>query len=171
MWRALDFGICEKVRGGAAVLFLLAGPLAAQDQDMVAHATSVIEACLIEAALASSCIGEGAAACIFRDDSSAAVSVGPCLCAENAVWEARLASSMAVLDAEAAEAFAERVGWEGVELAQVVATFEAYRETTCDMESVLWGAGPGAGPAWAACRMQVTAEQALRLERWLEVVQ
>lgn len=140
-------------------------------EEMVAHATGVIEACLIESALATSCIGEGAGACIFRDDAPAAVSVGPCLGAENAVWEARLASSMTVLDVEAAEAFAERVGWEGVDLARVVATFEAYREATCDMESALWGAGSGAGPDWAACRMQVTAEQALRLERWLEVLQ
>lgn len=168
-----DLSFFAKVNGGAAVLCLLTGPVVAQDQAMVAHATLVIEECLAERALASSCIGGAVGACLFRYDASVSVSVGPCVGAENAVWEARLAASMAVLNTDAAEAFAARVGWPDPqsELARVVATFEAYREAVCDMESALWGGGSGAGPAWAACRMRVTAEQALRLDEWLEVLQ
>ncbi len=150
---------------------LLAGAASAQDTaaDLRERATVVIEECLGSAPVLSNCIGEGAGACMFTDERSAGVSVAPCLEAENAVWEARLAASITALEMDAAEAFAAQIGSRDLRLGRVVATFEAYRDVTCEVEAVLWSGSEG--PALTGCRMRVTAEQALRLDAWLEALQ
>ncbi len=134
-----------------------------------------VEACLQGSgsrAEALGCIWLGARACWEAEASSAPIVVGPCLGAENAYWEARMDVAFAELRDRAARTDTDRGGieWpagavEGLEAMQQA--WEAFRGASCDYVAAVWGPGSGQGPAWMACVLQRTAEQALWLEERL----
>ena len=152
---------------GAVALLVWAGAAAAEDDGA---AIAVLEACLEGPGPEVGCIGAAAGLCAATEGRQGGV--GICYGLENAYWEEQVDRVMDALTAPGvtAEAFAERVNWPIPQpsLAAVQVAFEAYRDAACDMEGALWGNGSGAGPAWMACRMRVTAEHALRLDAWLE---
>ncbi|MEJ6392288.1 hypothetical protein V8J82_03420 [Gymnodinialimonas sp. 2305UL16-5] len=126
-------------------------------------AAEAMTACAAEQEARGS-IGACAAACIAEDPGAIALRAGPCLAAEADFWAQAASSAMAdlqrVLDSETL-ALVE----------QGAAAFEGYRDAICAAESAAWPGMTGAGEAWAECRMQVTAQHALRLESWLEALE
>lgn len=52
-------------------------------------------------------------------------------------------------------------------LREVQRAWIAWRDATCAYEELQWWGGTGAGLAGTSCRLQLTAEQALTLRRWL----
>ena len=153
---------------GALCALLFVQTAAAEELTEDAEAIAALQACLASGDLPATCIGAAARHCAESHGRSGGV--GICYGLEAEFWQARLDAAMVRLTPATAEAeaFSERVGWPDPtpSLAAVTDSFAAYRDATCDMAGALWGGGSGAGPAWMACRMRVTAEQALRLERW-----
>ena len=143
-----------------------AGSLAAQGADWLAL-------CERGALAEQACIGALAERCRIDDGARTTFMAGPCFGDEAAMWQARLDAAMTGIGAAAALAsdWAAQVGWPDPQptLARVAEAFAAHRAAACDMEGALWGNGAGAGETWAECRMQVTAQQAVRLESRVEV--
>lgn len=150
-------------------LFLLGVPGNAQDLTFTPDATL---SCL-DADATETCIGRAAQACIETPDGYTTVGMGFCYDAERRFWDDRLnAAYQALLHREAAlEAEMTEIGATVpptvAPLREMQRAWIPFRDAACDYERVQWGGGTGQGPATAACLMQETGRQALRLERRL----
>ncbi len=146
-------------------------PSLAAAQDMVFDPAPT-EACLAAGtADPASCIGHAADACMLENpQGETTMGMGFCLSREWEWWEARLDAAYAELRGIHADGDASLAA-EGVTAPSVAAALEAmqqawiaYRDAACAYESALWSGGTGAGPATAACFMQMTGVRALELE-------
>jgi hypothetical protein len=160
------------MRAVVVCLALSAGPAMAQDtptSDM-----RLTEACLAAAQddhAKRACVGVAAEACIATPDGESNVGMSWCLGSEGDWWEERRADVAGRL-ADAAEA-TDTANREVGSSAPAVAprakaadvAWAAWRDAECAVEEGFWSGGSGTGTAVAACRMTLTAERALRLER------
>ena len=124
--------------------------------------------CLQDAANPAICIGTGSRACWQGD--AATITVGLCYAEEFAFWEAArqvLEAELAQQDVRLDDELQELRGGGVADAARgdVIGAWPAYRDARCDYVAARFGPGSGAGPAWTECRMQVTAEHVLWLQK------
>jgi len=155
-----------------ALLFWLAlgGAAAAQD---LPFDPAPLELCVAEAETgldAQACIGLSAQACMETPGGETTVGMGMCYAQELDYWDGRLNAAYKALmeQHEAEDATLAAQGFSGpglaVSLRDMQRAWIAWRDAACAYEFALWTGGTGGGPAATACRMQITAEQALELE-------
>lgn len=155
------------MRLAALVLSLaFAAPLSAQD---LPFEPELIEACLEDDG-GRDCIGLAASRCAATPDGRSTVGTGFCYGAERDWWDARLNRLYRSLmtQEEGRDAEMKEIGATVMEIAPALRDMQRawmlFRDAACMYEYSQWGGGTGAGPAHAACMMQITAEQALALE-------
>lgn len=123
------------------------------------------------------CIGTAAMVCV--DDGSRGQSTfrqGVCFKAEYLAWQAWLDEIYPQLleqtRAADEEVLSEPTGHrrpasQHETLTKLQEAWLAYRDASCDFEAAVWGAGSGAGPAYAGCMMVETGTQVLRLNGFM----
>ena len=158
--------------GLAMVLWAAALPALADDTPKADM--TLTEACLAKAGddhAKRACVGIAAEACIATPDGESNVGMGWCLGTEGDWWEARRRAAATALAAVASETDAANRD-AGVDVAEIApritaaeAAWSAWRDAECAIDEAFWGGGSGMGVAVTACRMTLTAERVLRLER------
>ena len=153
-------------------LAVLATPAFAQDVPFSPEAT---ETCLASAETSYdnfACIPASATACYDAGGGSNA-EYGGCMSAGADYWDARLndvyrrlLSQHEEVDAEMAELESSAAPMAPA-LREMQRNWIPYRDAACAHEAVTWGGGSGASPAFAECMMNLTGEQTLRLEAYL----
>lgn len=159
-------------------LALAAAPAFAQDG--VSYDDTLLDACL-NAAIAEHaqtdievdplrlCIGQAAIACMQGPDGDTTYGMGACLSRETEQWDVLLNAwySKALSHAETADADLADIGSAAPKAAPVLRDAQrnwiAYRDKSCEFESVRYQGGTMGGPAAGDCMLQLTATQALRL--------
>ena len=125
--------------------------------------TEIVERC-VAAADPRDCIGSGAAACIDAASGATAVQ-SHCYGEELDIWDGLLnAFYRAATDRAGALDASGQGPAVGVDaLRDMQRAWIGYRDARCTLVALTYGGGTGAGPGGIACRMRVTAEQALVL--------
>jgi len=152
----------------AALAVTLAAPAAAQslvfDGDNIA-------AC-VEADGGQACIGQETDRCMTETPGgNSTAGMGGCLAAELDWWDAFLNARYQDLRAAERAEDAATTPIPGMmprpsgadALRDMQRAWIAYRDAACFYEEIQWWGGTGAGPAGTACRMHLTADQALVL--------
>ena len=156
---------------------LLAGSAAwGQDGFPVTYDPTVLEACLATkiGEDARDCIGIGANHCMQATQGGGSnAGMGFCLGAERDDWDARLNAAYQNLSEvekanDAAMAEQPAVPPMAPALQAMQRAWIGFRDAACDYEVTQWGGGSGGGPAWSACTMRMTAEQAVSLQLRLD---
>jgi uncharacterized protein YecT (DUF1311 family) len=149
---------------------VLAAPAAAQEE--LPFSPAETEACLASATglVREVCVGLSAAACINAPGGYTTVGMGYCLTQEGDYWYDRVNAayqSLMTLE-EAADAEMAELGSAAPPMAPALRDMQRawidFRDTSCQYEVTQWGGGTGQGPAFADCRMRMTARQTLALE-------
>ncbi len=145
---------------------LMATPLSAQELSFAPEPT---ETCLYNTAHGgdkSQCIGLAANQCMSSADGQTTIGMGFCLDAELSYWDGILNSGYqqlrAALQASDAE-LPETLAIQADQLRDMQRAWIAFRDARCSFEAAQWQGGTGASPAYLACMMTVTGEQALYL--------
>jgi uncharacterized protein YecT (DUF1311 family) len=155
---------------GSAVL--LAPPATAQDD--FAFSPDATENCLsalVEGDDPRACFGRAAEACMQANEGGdTTVGTSACLGRELDWWDGRLNAAFvrlkeatAAFDADMAE-LGSAAESQTDALVAMQRAWMGFRDAACSFEATKWGGGTGGGPAYAACALALTAEQALRLE-------
>lgn len=165
----------------AAALGSLAMPALAQDGP--AYDDALLTACFERVAAAETagdataepaslhqCIGTAADACMDGPDGDTTVGMVLCLGHETREWDRLLNDwyGAAVAQVQTADAELEKLGSSappaGPSLRDAQRNWIAFRDASCEFESVRWQGGTAGGPASAQCMLELTAAQALRLK-------
>jgi uncharacterized protein YecT (DUF1311 family) len=158
------------IRTFAFLLALGLSPAAAQDLRFDAAAS---EQCLINTGHAgnkSDCIGVSASICMEQPGGDSTYGMGFCLDSELTYWDGLLNDSYQQLRAamQAADAdLPDHLALQATSLRDMQRAWIAFRDTRCGYETSLWQGGTGSGPAYLACALQMTGEQALYLSATL----
>ncbi|MCX7890121.1 MAG: ribokinase [Rhodobacteraceae bacterium] len=149
----------------------LGAALPAAGQDAPALDIAVLTGCLSAAAgddaARRACIGRAASACMQSESGQTTAGSVSCLAAERDWWEARRATAFAEVLARMRRGDAELAGLGSAAPARAPlgeaaeAAWAAWKAAECAFEAAQWDGGTGAGPAAAACDMQITGERAL----------
>ena len=142
------------------LLALCAAPAAGQEAPAFDPAPTV--ACL-EAEGGRDCAGRAARACMEGEGGQTTLGMNQCLASERDLWDARLndayRSGMDRIPPVRAEA-----------LREMQRKWIAFRDATCNYEAVRHDGGSLAGTVRLQCQMELTADQALRLDASLAEV-
>lgn len=138
----------------AVILAFCAAPALAQEAAIFDPVP--VDACL-QAGGGGDCAGEAARACMEGEGGQTTLGMNQCLLAERDLWDARLndayRSGMDRITPVRADALREmQRKWIG------------FRDAACDYEAARYDGGSLAGTVRLQCQMELTAEQALRLE-------
>ena len=162
--------------GKMAMIGALIAPAAASLAQDIGFSPEPTEACLAAAPDEPgrvACIGQAADACIGSPDGSTTVGMGFCLGQEADFWGGRLNAAyggLMWLDEAAAKELVElesAAPSPAAALRDLPRAWIGYRDAASLYAASQWGGGTGAGPAAAACALQITGREALRLERLL----
>lgn len=154
------------MRLAAVVFALFAAPVAAQD---LTFDPAPLVTCL-EGGGQALCIGRAADVCQEQDGGYTTVGMGYCYDQERQFWDDRLNTVYGWLMARELEYDAEldEVGSAAPRTAEILRQMQRawipYRDAVCEYERAQWGGGTGQGTATAACLMEETARQVLRIE-------
>lgn len=150
---------------------VLAMPVHAQS---VEYDNGATETCLDSGTDARNCVGESANACMGTPGGSSTPGMGYCFSQELGFWDDRLNAAYGALmqierrlDADVTT-LGGNIPARASALRDMQLAWITYRDAACVYEYAQWGGGSGGGPANAACLMQITAAQAIELERRLE---
>lgn len=139
------------------------------------------ESCVSEAQSASKslsdyvvldCVGRAAQGCMSSPGGDTTIGMIDCLQGELHYWDKRLNTAYAKRMADAKKQDAELQKLKSAApsleegLRKMQRSWIAYRDAACLYEQAQWQGGTGGGPATAACHMNETARQALKLEGW-----
>ncbi len=163
------------------LLCLVASPAAAQDAPFVEPKvdSSLVDACLDNVSTAAEdgapfpavqCIGVAAEACMDRPDGSNTGVMITCVDQEAAHWDGLLNIAYKDLVAQAERLDAARPDLQPTQvdhLREAQRSWIAFRDASCKMEAGLYRDGSMMGPMHANCLLQLTGEQALRLQTLL----
>lgn len=123
----------------------------------------------------ASCAGTSAEFCMSATpDGYTTVGMGFCLDQELTFWDNRLNASYQKVLARAKVTDAELDGLQSAAprqeeaLRRMQRAWITFRDAACEYEYTQWSGGTGGGPAYASCKMRLTAEQTARLETWQE---
>ena len=162
------------------VLAVLTAPAFAQDADLKID-PAIADSCLAtvkeqfgkdEDANYDICIGKAASACMESDNGSTTVGMSTCMGSELDYWDAKLNASYKAVMAQAEAVDKEMADLGSAAEKQVPFLKEmqrkwiSYRDAACSYERSRWGGGSGSGPAEIGCRMDLTAQQYLRLHAY-----
>ena len=119
---------------------------------------------------AEACIAAGAQACLETEAGSSTLGMAYCYTRAREDWDRRLNAAYATavgearaLDADNAEGPSDLASSEEA-LRTAQRAWIAFRDAACGWEATRWSGGTGAGPASAACLMELTARQTLFLQ-------
>ncbi|MEJ8560995.1 DUF1311 domain-containing protein [Yoonia sp. GPGPB17] len=165
------------IRGHIAIILLFAAPAFADDDWLYAPMVDACSARADQAGGPQSCIGEAAAACMQGEpDGETTVGMMFCLLDERDAWDAILNDEYQqtrdfarAMDAEDQELFPEYA----VRAEQVLEAQRAwitFRDANCTMEYGVWGAGSMRQIAGADCHLQMTADRALALRAYRDII-
>lgn len=87
-----------------------------------------------------------------------------CYGAEIELWDGLLNASYKSLQENDKQNDANSGGNRAIALRDMQRAWIVFRDTTCNYEYAQWSGGSGAGPAYAACLMHMTGQQALALD-------
>ena len=142
---------------------LISSPVQSQEFQFSPDATKT---CLASGTAFELCVGASAAACVEANGYATVVDTA-CYSLEADWWDAQLntiypqvmeqAREMDQVNGQYAPSQAEA-------LREMQRAWIAFRDATCRFEASQWGGGTGAGPAFSACRMRITADQVRYLE-------
>lgn len=162
-------------------LCLLALPAAAQDAAAAGPKVdaSLVDACLDNVSIAAAdgapfpavqCIGVAAEACMDRPDGSRTWVMTACVDQEAAHWDGVLNAAYQDLVAQAGRLDASQPDLKPAQidlLREMQRDWIAFRDASCRMEAGLYRDGSMMGLIFANCQLQLTGEQALRLQALL----
>lgn len=168
----------------ATILSLLAAPAFAQDAaEEPEFDASVLETCLENAsqrqqqgedADRQSCIGAASDQCMEGPGGYSTVGMSTCMGEELDLWDAKLNEAYRTLS-EKARATDKDMGELGSAaekqeplLQDMQRKWIAFRDAACSFERSQWGGGSGGGPASVTCMMDVTAQQYIRLQGYID---
>lgn len=120
------------------------------------------------------CVGRAAAECMMTPGGDTTIGMIDCLDGELRYWDGRLNAAYAqrVKSAKDQDTEMRKLGSAVASLEESLRAMQrawiSFRNTSCQYEQAQWMGGTGGGPATAACHMQETAHQALKLEGWWE---
>lgn len=166
--------LCMGVLASAPLL----SPIAHSDPSFSPEPTSACVAAAVAASPSLSgsavldCVGRAAQACMNTPGGDTTIGMLDCLQSELAYWDKRLnaayAKRVAAAKKDDAEMKSARTAASSIEesLRKMQRAWISFRDAACLYEQSLWMGGTGGGPATAACHMQETARQTLRLEGW-----
>ncbi|MBS0124271.1 DUF1311 domain-containing protein [Aestuariicoccus sp. KMU-90] len=138
-------------------------PAAAQD---LVFSPQPTQACLASGQPFDQCIGLAADACTAANGYATVVQ-GGCLSREAEWWDGRLNAAYQRAMAGAKQSDSQSGQYAPSQAKALRAMQRAwipFRDETCSFEASQWGGGTGAGPAFAACLMRLTAYQTHYLE-------
>ncbi|MDU8929016.1 lysozyme inhibitor LprI family protein [Alisedimentitalea sp. MJ-SS2] len=159
------------MRLGLAVLFMAASPAMAQE---LVYDGQITVRCLAGAEMPESrraCVGLAADSCMNNTPGgSSTVGMGGCLSKELDWWDVRLNEVYGQLMAksrandEEMASMGSHLPTQAPALRDMQRAWITFRDNKCAYEATLWQGGTGAGPAYAGCLMNTTAEQVFFLE-------
>jgi uncharacterized protein YecT (DUF1311 family) len=155
----------------APILCCLALPVAAQD---LRFDISTTESCLVQNGLQDGasaddlrpCIGVATGVCMAQPGGDSTYGMGFCLDQELEYWDAILNDRYQVVRRAMVASDTDlppELGIQADSLRDMQRAWITYRDTRCGFEASLFQGGTGSSPAFLACAMQVTGEQALYL--------
>lgn len=118
------------------------------------------------------CVGHAAQLCMSSPGGDTTIGMIDCLQGELHYWDKRLNTAYAkrMADAKTQDAELRKLKSAAPSLEEALRKMQrswiAYRDAACLYEQAQWQGGTGSGPATAACQMNETAKQTLRLEGW-----
>lgn len=157
--------------GVCAVALALPGVAAAQD--LMFDATTLAQ-CVAAAGDGAECIGMAAESCMGRTMGGySTYGMNACTDAEAQWWDTRLNTSYQALmareqaaDGASAEAEPDRPSGAAA-LRDMQRAWITFRDASCDYAALEWYGGTGASTIYLGCLLDLTARQALVLERAL----
>ena len=165
---------------GVAVAGLLLALSATGNADP-AFSPTATDTCVSQAQAASKslsgyavldCVGRAARLCMNSPGGDTTIGMIDCLQGELHYWDKRLNTAYAkrMADAKKQDAELRKLKSAAPSLEEALRKMQrgwiAYRDAACLYEQTQWQGGTGGGPATAACQMNETARQTLRLEGW-----
>lgn len=147
-------------------LILLSGPVAAQD---LIFRIAPTESCLWESGHEGdkrACIGLAASACMEQPGGYSTAAMAHCLDQERAWWDGELNDAYGqLMQAMRAtdEGLPDYLAIQANSLRDMQRAWVGYRDARCAHAASLWQGGTGTGPAFVACMMHATGEQAVYL--------
>ncbi|EBA08706.1 lysozyme inhibitor LprI family protein [Sagittula stellata] len=150
---------------GMAFAVPVALPVTAAAQDIVFSPQDTAD-CVASGQPFEGCIGAAAETCMERN-GSATVVMSACYDKEAQWWDSRLNAIYSDVMAQARDMDTENgehAPSQADALRRMQRAWIDYRDETCSYEASQWGGGTGAGPAFNACLMRMTAEQSHYLE-------
>ncbi|WP_209425862.1 lysozyme inhibitor LprI family protein [Pararhodobacter sp. SW119] len=154
------------MRALALLVLMLAGPASAEIRDFD---PAPLAAC-VERGNAAGCAGSAARACMDASPAGhTTLGINGCLDAELGWWDDLLNTryGQAIAAARRQDAAARQAGLDqpSVEAAlrAMQRTWIVFHDASCDYAALQWWGGTGASGAYLGCRLNLTAEQALRL--------
>ena len=115
------------------------------------------------------CIGQAASACMAGEGGDTTIGMVTCLTEEAREWDMILTAwfSRLTRQAAAADVQLQELGSAappaGPALQRAHEHWQAFRDASCEYESLRFQGGTAGGPAAASCLLDLTATQALRL--------
>ncbi|MGC1495132.1 MAG: lysozyme inhibitor LprI family protein [Sulfitobacter sp.] len=152
----------------ALTFVLVCGGCAAMAQDLPYSDAATLN-CLQSGADAKACIGLSAQMCMNTPEGGSTVGMGGCLDAELTFWDARLNANYQarMVEAKRMDEETREVGATVSSQAEALRTMQRawipFRDASCAWEASKWGGGTGAGPAYLACLLDLTADQSITL--------
>ncbi|MEP3345514.1 MAG: lysozyme inhibitor LprI family protein [Litoreibacter sp.] len=155
----------------SSILFaaLAGAPVLAEDV-MLSSLGQTMESCIENSSGdLEQCIGEGAKTCREGLPHKSNAAMTDCIIDEFTFWERQLAIGQAsqIVRAEKFEVDRAVIGAPSVDLIDMTRdalnAWRRHRDTSCDVELAYWVGGSGGESVVAQCKLETTAEQAIRL--------
>ena len=164
----------------ATLIALPTVPALAQDQAGPSYDDTILLACLdrtaasmeqgnVEAHAQDQCVGKASTLCMEGPGGYSTVGMVECLQSETRQWDGLLNTwYQSELDrATTADAQLDELGSAAPKAAPVLKEAQrnwiAFRDKSCEYQSVYFQGGTAGGPAASGCMLELTAQQALRL--------
>lgn len=167
------------MRHAFLAMFMMASPLAAQESDGPRLDPEILDACLATAQgnlEREACIGLAANRCQSEKDGATTLGISECLQQEADLWDARLNAAYSELmeharrmDASNKPADGDASASDGISesLKKMQIEWIEYRDAACSYAYRRWGNGSMRSIGGSSCHLQLTAKQALWLQRYL----
>lgn len=156
----------------------LTGAALAETKDMPDYNPETLDSCLDSKTgreERASCIGAASDECMSDAKGQTTVGMVQCLSLETESWDSKLNQTYKTLMAEqvAADKSLRDLGSaqpaeREAKLRSMQKAWITYRDSACAFDAAQWDGGSGSGPSAATCMLELTGQQALYLESFLQ---